>query len=262
MLYTGKLPTVLFAFGLLNGLAGCGGAPEDRPNQRTGTMGPSTVHSAGPSAGDNTSAPLGTAGSSAPPNNVSDTPPTHSSTCAADPQDEGCPCQTGATAACWTGPLADRNVGACHDGLQICNATDDGEFAAWGPCMGEQLSCGTDDAGVPPPPPEEEDCSCIPGAVIQCSEDCSVGIICSLTATKTCLPDRTWSVCREEAGVQVDAPGVQCRNMLHGCLDVLNPDMAGQNELYVGDCSTQFECHHAPPPPETPPPPPDDVPID
>ena len=124
--------------------------------------------------------------------------------------------------------------------------------------MGEQLSCGTD-AGMPPDPPDM-DCGCVPGAVIQCSEDCSVAIICSLTATKTCQPDRTWSVCREEAGVALDVPGVQCRNMLHGCLDVLNPDSPGQNELYVGDCSTQFKCGHSPPPPELPPPPADDQP--
>jgi hypothetical protein len=116
--------------------------------------------------------------------------------------------------------------------------------------MGEKLDCGTD-AGVPPPP--NEDCTCIPGAVIQCSEDCTVNIVCSLTATKTCMPDGTWSTCREDVGVTLDVPGVQCRNMLHGCLDVLNPDMPGQNELYVGDCSKQFKCGHSPPPPPPPP---------
>jgi len=169
-------------------------------------------------------------------------------------QKAGCPCRGTETAACWTGPAADRNVGACHDGLQICNG--DSEFASWGACMGEQLTCGTTDAGVPPPPDEE--CACIPGAVIQCSEDCSVGIICSLTATKTCLPDGTWSTCREDVGVTLDLPGVQCRNMLHGCLDVLSPDgQQGQGELYVGDCSKQFKCGHAPTDPPPPPPPAD-----
>jgi hypothetical protein len=158
---------------------------------------------------------------------------------------EGCPCRAGETAACWTGSVADRNSGACHDGLQICNGGS--EFASWGPCTGEQKACGTD-AGVPPPP--DEDCKCVPGAVIQCSEDCTVGIICSLTATKTCLPDGTWSTCREDLGVELDLPGVQCRNMLHGCLNVLTPDMpaSSDGELYVGDCSKQFKCGHAPPP--------------
>jgi len=169
-------------------------------------------------------------------------------------QKEGCPCRSGETAACWTGPVADRNVGMCHDGLQVCSGGNS-EFASWGPCMGEQLSCGTD-AGVPPPP--DEKCTCIPGAVIQCSEDCSVGIICSLTATKTCLPDGTWSTCREDVGVTLDLPGVQCRNMLHGCLDVLSPEgQQGQSELYVGDCSKHFKCGHAP---TDPPPPPANMP--
>jgi hypothetical protein len=116
--------------------------------------------------------------------------------------------------------------------------------------MGEQKMCGTDAGVPPPPPPPGEDCSCVPGAVIQCSEDCTVGIICSLTATKTCLPDRTWSTCREDLGVELDLPGVQCRNMLHGCFGVLTPDMptTSDGELYVGDCSKQFKCGHAPTP--------------
>jgi hypothetical protein len=117
--------------------------------------------------------------------------------------------------------------------------------------MGEEQTCGTD-AGVPPP---TEECGCIPGAVIQCSEDCSVGIICSLTATKTCMPDGSWSTCHEEAGVQLDLPGVQCRNMLHGCTSILTPDMPsaqGDGEIYVGDCSKQFKCGHPPPPPPPP----------
>lgn len=167
---------------------------------------------------------------------------------------EGCACRAGETAACWTGAVADRNVGMCHDGLQICNGGS--EFASWGPCMGEQKLCGTD-AGVPPPPPDDEDCTCIPGAVIQCSEDCTVGIICSLTASKTCQPDGTWSQCHEDSAVTLDLPGLQCRNMLHGCLDILNTDSSGSGgdgELFVGDCSKQFKCGHAPPPVKTPPP--------
>lgn len=160
---------------------------------------------------------------------------------------EGCPCTAGETAACWTGSPADRNRGKCHDGLQVCEGT--AEFASWSECKGEELSCGVD-AGMPEP---EDECQCIPGAVIQCSEDCSVGIICSLTATKTCLPDGTWSTCREDLSVQVDLPGFQCRNMLHGCLPALSPDDPPyQGEIFVGDCSKQFKCGHAPPPPPPP----------
>ena len=151
---------------------------------------------------------------------------------------EGCPCRAGETAACWTGSAADRNVGKCHDGLQICTGTS--EFGQWGECTGEELNCGMD-GGVPPPPPPKEGCPCVPGAIIQCSEDCTTGIICSLTATKTCLPDGTWSTCREDLGVTLDLPGIQCRNMLHGCLGE-----NGEGELYVGDCSKQFKCGRAP----------------
>ena len=247
----------VLACGLLGWLVGCAGQEggdepsQSRPNLPLGTAG--APHQA---AAAGSSVPAGIAGSPAPANGMpaggtqGNSAPSADCAVNASFKKEGCPCRAGETAACWTGPAADRNIGQCHDGLQICTANT--EFASWGPCMGEELSCGSDagiplpDSGVPPPP--DEDCSCIPGAVIQCSEDCSVGIICSLTATKTCLPDRTWSVCREDAGATLDLPGVQCRNMLHGCFDLLAEDGSsqGQGEVYVGDCSKQFECGHAP----------------
>jgi hypothetical protein len=249
---------LVLTLGLIGWLAGCAaqsdgdGSGDGRPDSASNPV--TAPHNANQgAAGTGVTAGIagspGTAGGPAP-NGMAQGNGAPSGDCSANGpfKKEGCPCRAGETAACWTGPLADRNVGKCHDGLQICTANE--EFASWGPCMGEELSCGSD-AGVPPAdsgaPPPPEDCPCIPGAVIQCSEDCTVGIICSLTATKTCLPDRTWSVCREDTGATLDLPGVQCRNMLHGCLDVLAPDgMQGQGELYVGDCSKQFECGHAP----------------
>jgi hypothetical protein len=273
-----QFSAVLLGLGLLGSVAACGGGTQDSPSRSGKSAAPNTTHSSNsnpqgsgsnPSGGNGSANgaagnSFGSAGSSAP-QTVSDMT-TDDGNCAESSsfKKEGCPCHNGDTAACWTGPAADRNVGMCHDGLQICSISGDNEFATWGPCMGEKLDCGVPDAGTPPPPPPpNEDCTCVPGAVIQCSEDCSVNIVCSLTASKTCLPDGTWSVCHEDTSVMLDVPGVQCRNMLHGCLDVLNPDMPGQNELYVGDCSKQFKCGHAPPPPDTPPedpPPPDPMP--
>jgi hypothetical protein len=263
----------LLAFGLLAWLVGCTAhqdadtvdrsAPNPPSKSVMSTTPSANQGAAGGGAGSGIAGSAGTVNGAAPNGTAAGGTPGGSAPsadgCAANLpfKKEGCPCQAGETAACWTGPAADRNVGKCHDGLQICSASGSAEFqlASWGPCMGAQLSCGTD-AGVPPPPPDAgvptppEDCSCIPGAIIQCSEDCSVGIICSLTATKTCLPDRTWSVCREDMGVTLDLPGVQCRNMLHGCLGKVSSDgpAQSQGELYVGDCSKQFACGHAPPP--------------
>jgi hypothetical protein len=45
--------------------------------------------------------------------------------------DEGCPCSPGSVQACFSGPPGRRNVGACQDGSQVCNAT-----GAWGDCEG------------------------------------------------------------------------------------------------------------------------------
>jgi len=56
------------------------------------------------------------------------------------------------------------------------------------------------------------------------------------------LPDGKWTPCREDVGVTLDLPGIQCRNMLHGCLST----DSDEGELYVGDCSKQFKCGRAP----------------
>src|SRR5262245_59021960 len=45
--------------------------------------------------------------------------------------DEGGFCQEGATGMCWPGPPGRRNIGACRDGVQKCEAF--GEFIGWGP---------------------------------------------------------------------------------------------------------------------------------
>lgn len=257
---TGRICRALLVVGFcLGGLAGCSDPPTGRtgraparPNAPSLAAGHSAPREQGPTAQAGSAAgggqPAGTTGGGAPSAGAA-APVPAADGCPTDLtyKNEGCACRAKETAACWTGPLADRNVGACHDGLQVCQGTD--EFSSWGPCMGEELSCGTD-AGVPP---DTEECPCIPGSVIQCSEDCSVGIICSLTATKTCLPDKTWSVCREDLGAALDPPGLQCRNMLHGCLAAPETTGQGVGEIYVGDCSKQFECGRAPPPPSPPP---------
>jgi hypothetical protein len=61
----------------------------------------------------------------------------------------GCSCSPGATAPCWTGPAADRNRGACHDGIQKCVASTRREIVqgTWGECTGEQKECAKCVAG-------------------------------------------------------------------------------------------------------------------
>lgn len=178
---------------------------------------------------------------------------------------EGCSCQrAGQTRACWTGPAGDRGVGGCSDGEQTCLAQGE-EFLTWGPCEGQQLECGT-----------PKQCGCVPGMMVNCDEDCSVGIFCSQTGFKTCLPDGTWGPCREtnasavplDIGGAIDLamtqdafcaavqnsqtipiadsiPGVDtltlpCRNVYFGCCDS-KPEGA-----FLGDCAALFTCGQPP----------------
>ena len=48
--------------------------------------------------------------------------------------DEGCVCTPGNTQPCYPGPAQTRNVGACRDGAQTCEAA--GESVAWSACEG------------------------------------------------------------------------------------------------------------------------------
>jgi hypothetical protein len=66
-------------------------------------------------------------------------PPGGTPMCPDDKNLPGCACPTvGATATCWTGLRAQRDVGVCKDGMTTCTMT--GETSqAWGPCVGEVL---------------------------------------------------------------------------------------------------------------------------
>ena len=71
--------------------------------------------------------------------------------CDADLQDRaGCPCPgEGDKRGCYTGPKGTANVGACHDGEQLCMLV--GEFMVWGDCAGAvtpkaEICSSTDDA--------------------------------------------------------------------------------------------------------------------
>jgi hypothetical protein len=59
--------------------------------------------------------------------------------CPDDKNREGCPCPTpGATAACWPGLRANRDIGICKDGTTTCISLQEGQYG-WGPCKGYVL---------------------------------------------------------------------------------------------------------------------------
>lgn len=60
-----------------------------------------------------------------------------------DTPDDGCACAPNSTAACYTGPAMNQNVGLCVDGMQTCNP----QGTSYGMCTGDVLptneDCGT-----------------------------------------------------------------------------------------------------------------------
>lgn len=82
--------------------------------------------------------------------------------------DEGCSCSEGATQPCWPGDPAQRGVGACADGSQVC--VPGLEFGTWDACQGAAM-----------PSPEipgncvDEDCD---GAMPGCGDPCNEFEVC------------------------------------------------------------------------------------
>ncbi len=82
----------------------------------------------------------------------------------ANEEGEACSCVPGAISDCYTGPVATLNEGACHGGMQSCNA----EGLGYGPCVGEQ----TPEAETCDPAMIDEDCD---GQLNEEGADCLCG---------------------------------------------------------------------------------------
>jgi hypothetical protein len=82
--------------------------------------------------------------------------------CENGPNYTNCPCNPGDTIACYTGPVATRDVGACHDGVQTCEEQQELRYA-FGACDGEVLPSAANGQCVAPvtpdggPPPAGDD---------------------------------------------------------------------------------------------------------
>jgi hypothetical protein len=81
--------------------------------------------------------------------------------------DEGCPCSPGTVQSCFLGQPGRRGVGACVDGMQTCQGSE--EFGLWGPCVG----------GISPNP---EQCDGVDNDCNGCADDnpacCSTLLAC------------------------------------------------------------------------------------
>ncbi len=127
--------------------------------------------------------------------------------------DEGCPCKTGETQKCWSGPPSRRNVGACKDGVQACQSF--GEFMSWGPCVGEVL-------------PSAE----VPGNGID--EDCN-----GSDPGGQCVPSSSTEVCG--SGKDDDCNGLQdCQDP--ACASVCNCSQEVCNDGKDNDCDKLIDC--------------------
>ena len=137
---------------------------------------------------------------------------------------KGCPCTVGQTVTCYGGPAGTLGIGDCASGTQRCQAS--GEFASFGPCLGEVLPSASDecvamhvpppkdaappppkDAGVPPPDANPIEVvvgtPCTPGQTemgpgsYPCSgsiTECGCGTTCTCTCDDAGTPSTMTSV--------------------------------------------------------------------
>jgi hypothetical protein len=154
--------------------------------------------------------------------------------------DEGCPCLEGEVKPCWPGAPTRRGIGACHDGLQYCEAF--GEFMAWGECIGAQVPAGeVADNCV------DEDCD---GAAPGCTSGCD-------SEFEACGPDGR----DEDCDGRVDCEDSDCADA-PACASACVPDEFGERctggededcdgriDCADSDCSSHSSCRMDPPPP-------------
>jgi hypothetical protein len=138
--------------------------------------------------------------------------------------DDGCPCGPGEVQSCFGGAIAQRGVGACTSGIQICPPSR-GEWGDWGDatCEGDVLpateACdGLDrdcDGAL------GESCSCAPGETAACGAGSMVGV-CRAGAQR-CGESATWDAC--EGAV---APSSEvCANALDDDCDGVADELCG-----------------------------------
>lgn len=86
--------------------------------------------------------------------------------------DNGCPCGPGETQSCFPGMVANRGIGRCLDGIQICRLASGVEWGDWGdaPCQGAVV-------------PTTEQCD---GRDHDCDGALDNGCACATGATREC----------------------------------------------------------------------------
>jgi hypothetical protein len=153
---------------------------------------------------------------------------------------QGCACDvSGKTAACWTGPAIDRGRGACKDGTQTCQGSN--ELLSWGACVGQVTDCGSghssdaSDAGAEAAL-DAGACTgdCVPGASRWCDEPtyCNWG-------KQTCTPQGTWGACREVNEAPTGCQGVDRSYDQNCCVraGACCQDFGGLSDKSIGQCA-------------------------
>lgn len=127
--------------------------------------------------------------------------------------DDGCSCSSATEdqLSCYTGPAGTRNVGACSDGLALCEGvTLDGD-ETWGDCVGQTLPLPNDDCGDIDTPPSDTNCNGIIGdgcsaLVATCPAEIFAAPLQTKTLTATAIPSggtitsTVWTISQRPVG--------------------------------------------------------------
>jgi hypothetical protein len=152
--------------------------------------------------------------------------------------DENCPCTEGERQACWPGTATRRGVGACRDGVQICEPYV--EFTAWSQCTGAVLP-GAEITGNG----IDEDCDGADAGGRTCLAN-EFGESCGGGDDDDCdgLVDCDDPDCSTSAGC-----AGSCTPSEESCDDGIDNDCDGAGDCLDPDCDAHANCAPPPPPP-------------
>ncbi|MCB9636037.1 MAG: PKD domain-containing protein [Sandaracinus sp.] len=136
--------------------------------------------------------------------------------------EEGCPCSPGETQACFGGDPMRRGLGACLDGMQVCEGGE--EFGTWSECTGDVIEaaevCDVDGVDESCDGASNEGCECVGEGMVSCGSDvgaCIPGLQACVDGMRTACEGAVGPTVERCNGLDDDCDGATDEGVRRTC---------------------------------------------